>query len=418
MRVFQQSANVVKRLLCTLACIAPALAAHADWRGYVAAELLAFPETPADTRQHSTYASLVFEPEYFNEWNRRDDLFTFKPYFMVDSHDDNRTHADIRELSWIHVARDWETNIGFSKVYWGVTEAIHLVDVINQTDVVVNEDGEDKLGQPMFKLTLIREYGIFDLFVLPGFREREFPDIEGRPRFSIPISDNALYESGAEELHTDLAIRWSHTIGAFDIGLAHFAGTGREPRFVVLPADIILPMTVTKVTPLYEIINQTSLDLQAVFGGWLWKLEAAMRSGQGKRVRSFAGGYEYTFVGVNESRIDIGLITEYLYDSRDDEVDLAAAGMGQPFFTSLFQNDLVLGTRITLNDIAGSELLASVSIDLEGGGQSFNVEAGRRFANSWKLSLEARGVMNIPPNNVLSSFEDDNRVRIELARYF
>jgi hypothetical protein len=315
------------------------------------------------------------------------------------------------------VSRDWETNIGISKVYWGVTEAVHLVDVINQTDNVVNEDGEDKLGQPMLKLSLIRDYGIFDLFVLPGFREREYPDIEGRPRFGIPINDDPLYESGAEDTHIDFAARWSHSIGEFDIGLAHFAGTGRDPRFIAQPSAI-MGMTVTEITPLYEIVNQSSLDLQAIFGGWLWKLEAVMRSGQGKRIRSLAAGYEYTFVGVNESQIDVGIITEYLYDSRGDAIEPAVILSSQPFFTSPFQNDLVLGTRITLNDAASSELLASVIVDLEGSGESFNLEASRRFGDSWKLSLEARGVLNIPANNVLSSFKDDNRVRVELARYF
>ena len=407
----------MKRFLCALACLLPAICAHAEWRGYVSAELLGFIEDPQDSRQHDAYVSLAFEPEYFHEWNQRDDLFTFKPYLLLDAHDNNRTHADIRELSWIHVARDWETNIGISKVYWGVTEAVHLVDVINQTDLVINEDGEDKLGQPMAKLTLIRDYGNFDLFVLPGFRERTFPGIEGRPRFGIPISDDALYESGAQELHTDFAIRWSHTIGEFDIGIAHFSGTGRDPRFVARPAAIS-GMTISEITPLYEIVDQTSLDLQATFGGWLWKLEAITRSGQGKRIRSIAGGYEYTFVGVNESQVDIGIITEYLYDSRGDSINPAVIFASQPFFTSPFQNDLVLGARVTLNDAASSELLASVIVDMEGGGQSFNVEASRRFGDSWKLSLEGRGVMNIPAGNVLSSFEDEDRVRVELARYF
>ena len=408
----------MKRCLCGLLLLLPTLSAHAEWRGYIATELLVFQEDARDARQADASVSLAFEPEYFKEWNRRDDLFTFKPFLMVDSHDDNRTHVDIRELSWIHVTRDWETNIGISKVYWGVTEAAHLVDVINQTDLVINEDGEDKLGQPMLKLSLLRDYGIFDLFVLPGFRERTFQDVEGRPRFGIAISDDALYESGAEELHTDFAIRWSHTLGEFDIGIAHFAGTGREPRFVVRPGAFTPPMTISEITPLYEIINQTSFDLQATLGSWLWKLEAVMRSGQGKRIRSFAGGYEYTLVGIGESQTDIGIITEYLYDSRGDSVNIASAVTGQPFFTSPFQNDLVLGARVTLNDAASTEFLASVIVDLEGGGQSYNVETSRRLGNSWKVSLEARGVMNIPANNVLSSFEDENRFRLELARYF
>jgi len=409
----------VYRLPCLLAaCLLPVLTVQAgEWRGRIAGEWLVFPEDPMQPVQHDRYGSLAVEPEYFNEWNDRHDLFTFKPYFLLDSHDSERTHGDIRELSWIHAARDWETNIGISKVYWGVTEAAHLVDVINQTDLVVDEDGEDKLGQPMIKLSLIRDRGVLDLFVLPGFRERTFPGPAGRPRFGIPVDTDALYESGAEDLHTDLAARWSSTIGAFDIGIAHFAGTAREPRFIARPAAIS-GGNISEITPYYELINQTSLDLQAVYGGWLWKLEAVRRSGQGKRITSVDGGYEYTFVGVNESRIDVGIITEYLYDSRGDIIDPAVVLASRPFFTSAFQNDLVLGARITLNDADSSELLASVIIDLEGGGESYNLEASRRFGDAWKLSLEARGLANVPADNVFASLADDTRIRLELARYF
>ncbi len=408
------------RLLAVLGALLVALPLQAgEWRGNTTLELTGFAEQPRDPAQHSAYASLAIEPEYFHEWNDHDDLFTFKPYLMLDSHDASRTHGDIRELSWIHAARDWETNIGISKVFWGVTESVHLVDIINQTDLVENMDGEDKLGQPMAKLTLIRDWGVVDLFVLPGFRERTFTGTQGRPRFAIPVSDQALYESGAEQLHTDLAARWSHSIGAFDVGISHFTGTSREPRFVILPEDID-PQTqaVSEITPLYEIIHQTGIDLQAVTGGWLWKLEGVIRSGQGERIESLALGYEYTFVGVGESPLDVGIITEYLYDSRDDEIDPSAITQGQPFTISPFQNDLVLGTRLTLNDAASSELLASVIVDLDGGGQSYNLEASRRLGDRWKLSVEARGLKNVPDDNVLASFSDDTRLRVELARYF
>jgi hypothetical protein len=402
----------MNRLLCTALLLLPAISAQAgEWRGLVTGEYLGFFEEPLYPAQHSNYGSLAVEPEYFHEWNERDDLFTFKPYLLVDSHDADRTHGDIRELSWIHAARDWETNIGISKVYWGVTEAAHLVDVINQTDLVVNEDGEDKLGQPMAKLTLIRDWGVVDLFVLPGFRERTFSGIEGRPRFAIPISADPVYESGAKDLHTDFAARFSHSYGALDVGISHFSGTGREPRFFMVPGS-------GEITPYYEIVHQTGLDLQAISGGWLWKLEAVVRSGQGERIEQFDGGYEYTFVGVHDSQVDVGIITEYLYDSRGDDVDPVAVAAGQPFFISALQNDLVLGTRFTLNDAASSELLASVIIDLDGGGESYNLEASRRFGDAWKLSIEARGLSNIPNDNIYYSFRDDTRLRMELARYF
>jgi hypothetical protein len=408
------------RLAAALLLFPAAVLQAGEWRGYVSGEWLGFLEDPAYADQHRSYLSLAAEPEYFREWHNGRDLFTFKPYALLDQYDAERTHADIRELSWDHAAYDWELRAGVSKVFWGVTESVHLVDIINQTDLVVNLDGEDKLGQPMLKLSLIRDWGVVDLFLLPGFRERTFPGKQGRPRFAIPIdADSVRYESAAEEWHTDAAVRWSDSIGEFDIGIAHFYGTSREPRFLVEPGAVNPASgSIDHLTPYYEIINQTSIDLQAIYGSWLWKLEAITRSGQGNRINAAAGGFEYTFVGVNASRLDIGVIGEYLYDSRGDELEPGKALSGQPFSLSPFQSDLVLGTRFTLNDVNGSELLASVILDLEGGGQSYNIEASRRIGNDWKLSLEARGVNNTPADSTLASFEHDARLRMELARYF
>ena len=400
----------------------PALADdnYTDLRGSIAGEWLGFREDAQWEGQHDSYLSVAAEPELIHERNGGDDLFTFKPFYRIDQHDGRRTHGDIRELSWIHAARDWELTLGIGKVFWGVTEAVHLVDIINQTDLVENLDGEDKLGQPMAKLALIRDWGVVDLFVLPYFRERRFPGRQGRPRFGIPIDNNDIeYENSHEENHVDFAFRWSHYFGDWDIGIAHFIGTAREPRFVILPKNINpatgLPRTTNQV---YEQIHQTSIDVQATKGSWLWKLEAYSRSGQGDQFFAAAGGFEYTFVGVFETPLDVGLISEYLYDGRDDEFDVADAKLNEPFSTSIFEEDVVLGMRLTFNDAQSTELLASTIIDVEGDGVSFNLEASRRIGDSWKLSLEARGVRRADTGTTLQSLRDDDRLRLELTRYF
>ena len=120
-----------------------------EWRGYVEFEGTYFFEEPLFPEQSNSDLSIAAEPEYIYEWNNGDDLFTFKPFYRIDQRDDNRTHGDIRELSWIHAADDWELLAGIGKVFWGVTEAIHLVDIINQTDQVEGFDGEEKLYAPM-----------------------------------------------------------------------------------------------------------------------------------------------------------------------------------------------------------------------------------------------------------------------------
>ena len=47
---------------------------------------------------------------------------------------------------------------------------------------------------------------------------------------SIPVMLNT--NQAQEEKHIDFAIRWSHTIGPWDIGLSHFYGTSRDPRLL------------------------------------------------------------------------------------------------------------------------------------------------------------------------------------------
>jgi hypothetical protein len=49
------------------------------------------------------------------------------------------------------------------------------VDIINQTDLVENIDGEDKLGQPMVHFSYFGDWGVVDFFLLPYLRERTYP---------------------------------------------------------------------------------------------------------------------------------------------------------------------------------------------------------------------------------------------------
>ena len=385
-----------------------------EWSGYVSGEFLGFWKDADLSDQHQAYLSLAAEPEYYNEWQRGDYSVTITPFGRVDQHDSKRTHFDLREAQFTMVRDAWELKAGISKVFWGVTEAIHLVDVINQTDLVENLDGEDKLGQPMVQLSTVRDWGTVDFFVLPGWRERTLPGKEGRPRLALPtLTDGSDWSTIHDADEPDLALRWSHYFGPMDIGVSHFHGKTREPifevEFVRGPGGQPVPVALN---PVYEDINQTGLDVQATLGSWLWKLEAIRRTGQGDRdFWAAAGGFEYTFVGVRETQMDVGVITEYLWDERPDTVS-------QEFAVAPYENDIVLGTRLTFNDVDSTELLASVIVDLDGDGYSYNLEASRRFGDQWKLSLEMRGIEDTPSDNVLHSFKDDDSVRMDLAYYF
>lgn len=372
------------------------------WSGYASGEQRFFTQSPADDSQlDGSSLSFSTELEYVHDWNDGDDRIAFVPFARWDEYDAERTHMDIRELVWQHRSYDWELQAGIGKVFWGVTESQHLVDIINQTDLVENIDGEEKLGQPMVNLTLLKDWGTLDLFVLPGFRERTFPGEQGRYRPTPKIDSDSNYESGAENKHVDYAFRWSQAFDYLDVGVSHFYGTSREPRIVptIESGNLVLE-------PFYDIINQTGLDLQLTLDAWLWKLEGIHRSGQGETFNALTGGFEYTFVAINDTAVDFGLIVEYLYDDR-----------GANPSTS-FDNDVFFGGRVAMNDAASSEILLGATVDVDTDAQFYNIEASRRFGESWVLSVEGRFISSSGGGDPLSVINHDDIIQFELARYF
>jgi hypothetical protein len=112
-----------------------------EWSGYISFDARLFPKSPEFPDQTDQDFSLAFKPEYYLDWANGDQQFAFSPFFRYDTADDQRTHADIRELFWRIEHKRWVGKIGLDVVFWGVTESQHLVDIINQTDLVENIDG-------------------------------------------------------------------------------------------------------------------------------------------------------------------------------------------------------------------------------------------------------------------------------------
>ena len=349
--------------------------------------------------QDKNHSSFTLSPEFYFESEDQKTSFTFKPKIRRDSTDDERNLFDIQDLSLVRVKDSYETRIGIRRDFWGVTETVHRVDIINQTDQVESFDGEDKLGQPMINLSVEREWGILDLYALLGFRERTFAGEKGRLRLPFTINtDSPLYESGAENLRTDFAIRWSQSYRNVELALSHFSGTSREPEFKTGLND-----NINFRIPSYEIIDQTGLEVLYIVGELAFKLEAISRSGQGDRFSAATTGFEYTQVGVMGSRLDLGWLMEFNHDDRYEDSPLA------------------LGTRLTFNDLFDSQILSGVIWNEETGETNVFVEASRRVSNCCRLSFESvyfNGGNN--SNSVQKIFEylkQDDFARFEFIYY-
>ena len=222
--------------------------------GTAAFDSRVFLEDPAfpGQRTDTYYPSFLLQPELRQEFNGGHDRLSLVSFGRFDVIDIERRHWDIRELNWQHVESNWDMKFGVGKVFWGVTESRHLVDIINQSDYLEDIDLKEKLGQPMFNLNYSGDYGTLSLFALPYFRERNFENRPGRFRPVIPIDTGQnKFDSSLGVWHPDLALRWSKAFGGWDMGLAHFWGTSREPRFDLNLADPLHPSLI----PRYDIIN-------------------------------------------------------------------------------------------------------------------------------------------------------------------
>lgn len=320
-----------------------------------------------------------------------------------DRYDKQRSRADFSELAFTYFQDDLDISAGILTEFWGVTESRHLVDIINQTNIADNIDEETKLGQPMVKTQWHQDWGSVQFYWLPLFRERVYPSDSARlgPGDDIRYG-HALYESSDKDHHQDFALRYTKTLDTWDLGLAHFSGTSREP-LLMLDTNKLPSLSFT---PYYEQIEQTSLDLQRTSDSLLLKLEAISRSSklQG-RYTAAVTGFEYTQVGILDSAMDLGYLGEYLYDERGDKA------------TTPFANDIFLGLRLVANNIAQTTYLLGAYCDADTQSRAWRFEMNTRLRDGLTLSIEAQAFTHQPSTDLLYGLRDDDYLTLGLQWY-
>ncbi|HHL40247.1 MAG TPA: hypothetical protein ENJ37_07060 [Deltaproteobacteria bacterium] len=399
----RRAAALPVALLAAASFVLVAEATAFELTGFMSQEARLFPRSPGQPGQEPNSASMALQPEFYHEWNGGRGIFAFTPFLRVDTADSSRTHMDVRELYALFVFDRFELGLGARKVFWGVVESYHLVDVVNQTDLVERIDEEEKLGQPMVSLSAQLGPGTADLYFMPWFRDRTFPGRGGRFRGPLVVdTSRARFESGKGRSHPDVALRYAASIGAWEVALSHFRGTGREPTLLRGSDAMGRPVLV----PYYEIVNQTGLELQLITGQWLWKAESIYRRGQGDPFVSWVSGFEYTFYGILGTRMDLGVLAEWIHDERD------------PALAMLFDDDVMAGARLVVNDLGGTEALFGVIQDASSPARFYLVEASRRFGEATRLTVNVYATAGIPSHDRLYAIGRDDVVEVTLDCFF
>lgn len=408
--MFGRGRNRTIKLLPLLGLAAGLQTAVADegtltLRGSVGVELRTFTMRPAYALQDSdlVQASVVANAKLSWASADNDVVIDVAPFLRLDMIDDERSHADLREAAVNVYSDHLDLRLGVSKVYWGVTESRKLVDIVNQTDLVEEPKGDEKLGQPMLMLRgHVTDFEAAAL-VLPAFRPRTFPGTEGRLRPAVPIDeDKALYESGERTGRVDVAGRLKGRIDDVDIGVSYFSGTSREPRF---------EFDGTAFIPVYDVIDQAGLDVQATLDQTLLKLEAITRDGhQGANARRFSAvvvGVEHTLSQVAGTTWDLGLILEFDWDDRPTSAP-----------PTIYDKDFFVGARFAFNDDGDSTALLGALVDMEKGSVYATIEASTRLYESLRLEIEGALVLRADDRDfVLRQYRDDSFVSVRLMHH-
>lgn len=371
--------------------------------GYVEGEARPYLQSSSDGERPRATGSVA--AEISAEWNVAEGhAFKLTGFGRVDAADSQRTHAEVREAKYTGTFGDVQVTAGFDTVFWGTTEAFHLVDIINQIDGVEDIDDEDKRGELMLAGSYITDIGTFSAYAMPLARQRTFPGADGRPNGPLIVdTDQVQYAGGQNEWHLSWAARYSGSFEFLDIGMSYFDGIARDPRFTLGLDDDDLSRAV--LIPNYDEIQQVGIDSQITLGPLLLKGEAIKQWNDFQDYTAFIAGFEYTAFGLM-GKADVGFLAEYLYDDRGENGPMP------------FEDDVFVGARVSLNDTADTHILAGAIMDLDGDGHFINVEASTRLGDKWRVSIDARILTQSNEPSAFQPFQDDDFVQVRVQRFF
>lgn len=321
---------------------------YTEHYGKIETTFSAYPNAPTTAGQHRNFAAAALKPGFLVESG--DLQFVFEPRLRFG--DSGAGVGDLRETTLSTRTETMDLMVGTSILFWGQTESYNPVDIINSYDYTHGLSKGEKLGAPILSAAMPLGIGELEIIALPRFVENRYPGAASRHRLGLLIAnDKSIYSANAERNDAGGALRWTGYMGDLDLGLSYFSGTGRDPRFI--------PQLDGRFVPDYSKITQTGIDLQYLAGDTAFKAELINRTGQYNRhgiaetYQAGVIGLEHNIYAVFDSDYDMAVIAEYAGDGRGTDSH------------SGFQNDLVGGVRLLLNDIDDTEIFALASRDLD-----------------------------------------------------
>lgn len=365
---------------------------QAQWRAEVSVAGQAFGNEISEPDVSAQEAALTLSGSWRHTWDQGRQSLLVAPFVRWDPTGE-RTRVDFRDLSWAYLWERWEIRLGMSELFWGVTESVHLVDVINQREPIVGGGQYVKLGQPLAAVATRQPWGSLEVILMPAFRERPFAGRAGLLWASAPVSDERAEPESGFHWRPDAAVRWSRAVGTLDVGVSGFLGTNREPRFTSQAGTGGSPVLIAH----YDRVAQLGVDLQLTDGSWLWKLELVTLDPEPGRYLAAVGGLEYAFADY------LSVFAEYAFDSRGSDA------------TTAFADDFFAAARLLMYD---GEIRLGALIDRRSLNTVPSIQVKRRLGAASVLGLEAGGFIGRRAREPWQAVRQHTYLSLSFTRYF
>ena len=354
--------------------------------------------------------------------------------FFSDAHND-RSYLRLDELYAKYDFDDDQILAGKNVRFWGALEVRNITDVFNSDELRDDPFESDKLGSWNASYSHFTDSGEISAIVKFYEQEREmsaFPYVYYFFPAKVPILDpntgtpitppvpyiyDAKLESESGQMRPSVYLKYSDSTDTeypLDFAVIFENGYDSQRYYTATPASDFSSISTNENAYL---VNKLLTYNTLVVGTTLVKLEATYADViDNEKIADYYHiglGVEHTLTQVYKEA-DLGLLAEYY-----NYGTLENGKRGDLELFELFQNDLFLGLRYTLNEGNDASVIGGVILDTEYDEQVYYVKYESRVAQTFKLNLDYRYISPSPSD--LTAFHlmgRHERLSLELGYYF
>ena len=323
---------------------------------------------------------------------------------IVDVDDKKRRYIDVNDLYYKHNFENSDLLIGRNTRFWGAMEFYNHTDAFNTKDLRDDPfDYDSKIGSNNIAYTQYFENSELALIAKVGQERQRVQGIQSVYNFLPPNYNDSLITQ-KDKNRPSIYLKYSGSGEETQVDYAFIYENGYDEQRYLAPEGTGLQQHA-------YIVDKFMTYATLVSGDTIYKTELAYTKSQDEIVSDYAQlsvGLEHTLYGILD-RTDLGLLLEYYrYEAQDD------SKLGAKDFGNLFQDDVTLGFRWTLNDGADSDILGGLAIDNDNHEKIFFIEYETRLMDKYKLAISYQHL--IPKSS--STFQKLDSAKVEFGYYF